>query len=76
MFPLGFGTPKEHNPHMEAFETVQCPFCGETFELAVDTGIDSQTFNTDCEICCRPFEVSVECHNHEVKSVDAVGGGG
>ena len=61
---------------MEAFERVQCPFCGETFELAVDTGVDSQTFTTDCEICCRPFEVSVECRNHEVISVDAVGGGG
>jgi hypothetical protein len=26
-------------------------------ELLIDTSIAQQRFTTDCEICCRPFEV-------------------
>ena len=38
-------------------ESIQCPFCGQRFELAIDTSVASQRFTTDCEVCCRPFEV-------------------
>ncbi len=54
---------------MEASEPVTCPFCGQEFELAVDTSIPSQRFVTDCEICCRPFTVNVECEAGEVLSI-------
>jgi hypothetical protein len=60
-------------PFMQVGETVQCPFCGQTFELAVDTSVPSQRFTTDCEICCRPFEVSVECEPGEILSLDVNG---
>ena len=55
---------------MEEFVTVQCPFCGQSFDVAVDTSIGSQRFTTDCEVCCRPFEVAVACESGEVVSVD------
>jgi hypothetical protein len=58
---------------MEVSETIQCPFCGQTFELTIDTGVASQRFTTDCEICCRPFEVIVECEPGEVLSLEIVG---
>jgi hypothetical protein len=58
---------------MEVSETIQCPFCGQTFELTIDTGVASQRFTTDCEICCRPFEVIVECEPGEVLSLEVVG---
>jgi hypothetical protein len=54
-------------------ESVQCPFCGQEFELAVDTSVASQRFVTDCEICCRPFEVVAECEAGEIISLDVVG---
>ena len=54
---------------MEELATVQCPFCGQSFEVAVDISIDNQRFTTDCEICCRPFEVTAECSDGEVLSV-------
>ncbi len=39
---------------------VNCPYCGETVELLVDTsGGDSQSYVEDCEVCCRPWNVSV-----------------
>lgn len=53
---------------MQVTETIQCPFCGQSFELAIDTSIPSQQFVTDCEICCRPFEVFAECEPGEVLS--------
>jgi len=46
---------------METCEIVQCPHCGESFELAIDTSVAVQRFTTDCEVCCRPFEVFAEC---------------
>jgi hypothetical protein len=58
---------------MEEFANVQCPFCGQSFDVAVDTGIARQCFTTDCEVCCRPFEVRVECDAGEIVSVDVAG---
>jgi transcription elongation factor Elf1 len=51
---------------MEEFADIQCPFCGQSFAVAIDTSIANQNFTTDCEICCRPFEVSAECVAGEV----------
>jgi hypothetical protein len=58
---------------MEVAEPVQCPFCGQTFELVIDTSLGSQQFTTDCEVCCRPFEVRAECEPGEVLSLDIQG---
>ena len=54
---------------MEVSETVSCPFCGESFELAIDTSVGSQRFVTDCEVCCRPFTVAVEAEPGEVLGI-------
>jgi hypothetical protein len=55
---------------MEEFATIQCPFCGQKFDVAVDTSLEQQCFTTDCEICCRPFEVSAECEAGKILSVE------
>lgn len=57
---------------MEVTETIQCPFCGQRFELVIDTSQATQRFTTDCEVCCRPFEVVAECEPGEVLSVEVV----
>jgi transposase-like protein len=59
---------------MEQSETIQCPYCGQSFELVVDTSIAEQRFTTDCEVCCRPFEVFAECSPGEILSLQAQGG--
>jgi hypothetical protein len=58
---------------VQSSESVQCPFCGQTFELVVDTSVASQRLTTDCEICCRPLEISVECEPGEVLSLEVQG---
>jgi len=59
---------------MVEMENIQCPFCGQAFELAVDTSVPSQRFTTDCEVCCRPFEVQAECERGEILSLDVLSG--
>ena len=56
---------------MEEFADIQCPFCGQTFEVVIDTSIARQVFTTDCEICCRPMEIVAECRAGEVVSAEA-----
>jgi hypothetical protein len=58
---------------MEVSEVVQCPFCGQSFGLAVDTSIARQQFTTDCEVCCRPFEVVADCAPGEILSLTVQG---
>jgi hypothetical protein len=58
---------------VEVSATIQCPFCGQNVELVIDTSTASQRFTTDCEVCCRPFEVVAECEPGEILSLDVQG---
>lgn len=42
------------------FVTIHCPACGEPQELGVDTSAGAQQYVEDCQVCCRPMEVSVD----------------
>lgn len=35
-----------------------CPYCGEEVELFVESDVAGQ-FIQDCEVCCRPWLVTV-----------------
>lgn len=59
---------------MDLSETIQCPFCGQAFAVVVDTSVSSQQFTMDCEVCCRPVEVIVECEGGEILSLEARAG--
>jgi hypothetical protein len=39
------------------FVTVQCPYCGEAFETAVDLSAGSFQYVEDCQVCCQPIEL-------------------
>jgi hypothetical protein len=55
---------------MEISETVACPFCGQSNQIGLDSSLKQQRFTTDCEVCCRPFEVIVECENGEILNLE------
>ncbi len=39
---------------------LRCPYCGEPAEVDVDEGGgDTQVFEQDCDVCCRPWRVTV-----------------
>jgi transcription elongation factor Elf1 len=46
---------------MNRLETViiDCPYCGESYEAAVDLSAGSQRYIEDCAICCRPIEIAL-----------------
>ena len=52
-FPLGDGT-------ADMDGQVVCPHCGAPNEIALDPGSGSrQIYIEDCQVCCRPWRVSV-----------------
>lgn len=59
---------------MEVSETIQCPFCGQSFEIIVDTSSGTTRFTSDCEVCCRPMEIVAECELGEILSLDVQAG--
>jgi len=58
---------------MEVSETIQCSFCGQSFEVNLDTSVAAQRFTLDCEVCCRPLEIVAECKLGEVLSLEVLG---
>ena len=57
---------------MEMSTTILCPFCGQRFDILVDTSQSSQRLSLDCEVCCRPLEVSVACEPGEILDLEVV----
>jgi hypothetical protein len=52
-FPLGDGT-------AQTTAEVCCPYCGEINEIALDPGSGArQEYIEDCQVCCRPWRLSV-----------------
>jgi hypothetical protein len=46
--------------------TIDCPYCGEPVELAIDTSVEHQDYIEDCSVCCRPIVLSVDVVGDEV----------
>ena len=45
---------------MDNLQSVQCPYCGENFETAIDTSAGNQEYIEDCYVCCRPIVFRIE----------------
>ncbi len=43
---------------MDATVTVQCPWCFERIEIWIDPETTGQLVR-DCEVCCRPWEMTI-----------------
>ena len=53
-FPLGDGT-------AETEAIVNCPYCGEANEIALDPGSgEDQEYVEDCQVCCKPWLMYVK----------------
>ena len=65
-FPLGDGS-------AETEATVLCPYCGEPNEIALDAGSGAaQDYVEDCQVCCRPWRVTVYYNDAGGAEVSAV----
>ncbi len=41
---------------------VDCPYCGEAFELIIDPVEPEQAYIEDCFVCCQPIHLQVTVH--------------
>jgi hypothetical protein len=55
-----FEPDEDGSPGLTQFVTVQCPYCGESFETAVDPSAGSFRYVEDCQVCCQPIELTGE----------------
>lgn len=39
--------------------TIDCPYCGEAIEIAIDDSVEHQRYIEDCQVCCRPIDIEV-----------------
>jgi hypothetical protein len=50
----------DSSPGLASFVTVACPYCGESFETAVDWSAGAFRYIEDCQVCCQPIELAGE----------------
>jgi transcription elongation factor Elf1 len=50
----------------------QCPYCWEEISMLLDTSVTQQTYIEDCEVCCRPIEVTSCFSGGELVGFDAI----
>ena len=51
---------------------IECPYCAEPIEIAVDASIDQQQYVEDCSVCCRPIHLTVVVSGSGAIQVQAV----
>ena len=36
-------------------KTIECPYCGESIDVLIDSSDADQQYIEDCQVCCRPI---------------------
>lgn len=49
---------------------IECPYCGERITLLVDGSAGAQEYVEDCQVCCRPINISVMVNEDEYLQVE------
>lgn len=44
----------------EEFVAFRCPWCGERLEARIDLTAGAHACVEDCQVCCKPMELTVE----------------
>jgi hypothetical protein len=52
------------------FETITCPYCWESIEIAVDLSVEGQQQVEDCSVCCRPIVIRYSAADGELVALD------
>lgn len=40
-------------------KAIDCPYCGETIEVLIDSSDMEQEYIEDCQVCCKPINFLV-----------------
>ncbi len=57
---------------METEHPFTCPYCWQPITMLLDTSLeDEQTYVEDCEVCCRPIEITFAAEEGRVIAFEA-----
>lgn len=48
-----------------------CPYCGEWITILVDCSVPEQRYIEDCQVCCRPIDISAQVSDENAVEVIA-----
>jgi hypothetical protein len=48
-----------------------CPYCWQNISMILDLSVGEQSYIEDCEVCCRPINISYTTKNDELRNFDA-----
>ncbi|WP_413702178.1 CPXCG motif-containing cysteine-rich protein [Psychromonas sp. KJ10-10] len=40
-------------------KSIDCPYCGESIDILIDSSDAQQQYIEDCQVCCKPITISV-----------------
>jgi hypothetical protein len=49
---------------------IRCPYCGAENEMLVDCLPDRQDYVEDCQVCCKPIQLSIAPWEDDAQQVD------
>jgi hypothetical protein len=50
---------------------IGCPYCGEQIEIMIDHSAGDQDYIEDCQVCCKPINLSIRIDHEGDASVSA-----
>ena len=53
------------------FDAIQCPYCGEIIDIAIDCSVGHQQYIEDCSVCCRPITITATTTESGIDQVSA-----
>jgi Cysteine-rich CPXCG len=51
---------------------IYCPYCGESISVLVDCSIEQQSYIEDCQVCCRPINLTISCDENGEATIAAL----
>jgi len=56
---------------LTVYAAVQCPYCGGTYDSAVDLTAGNQDCIEDCQVCCQPIQMRIELRDGKIERLEA-----
>lgn len=52
-------------------ESVICPYCWQSIDVAIDASVETQEYVEDCAVCCRPIVIRCRVSGGSVAELEA-----
>lgn len=56
---------------MEIEHFFTCPYCWEQISFVIDLSVKEQSYIEDCEVCCRPIQITYTADGEELTDFSA-----